>query len=57
MRITWEDDTEVILEFTAKGAAKSTVAVGHQNLPDKSAAEATKRAWSEHLDRLGELLF
>lgn len=56
MRMTWEDDTVVVLEFMSKGTTKSAVAVGHQKLPDKSAAEAMKRAWSEHFDRLGQLL-
>ena len=56
MRITWDDDTVVVFEFTSKGAAKSAVALGHQKLPDKSAAEAMKRAWGEHFDRLGEFL-
>ncbi len=56
MRITWEDDTVVVLEFMSKGAAKSVVALGHQKLRDKPAAEAMKKAWSQHLDRLGEFL-
>ena len=56
MRMTWEDDTVVVLEFMSKGTTKSAVAVGHQKLPDKSAAEAMKRAWSDHFDRLGQLL-
>ena len=56
MRITWEDDTVVVLEFLSKGSAKSVVALGHQKLPSKSAADAMKKTWSEHLDRLGEFL-
>jgi uncharacterized protein YndB with AHSA1/START domain len=56
MRITWEDGTVVVLEFMSKGAAKSVVALAHQKLPDKAAAEAMKKAWSEHFDRLGEFL-
>ncbi len=56
MRMTWDDGTPVQLGFTSKGASKSAVAVAHQKLPDKAAAEAMKRAWSEHFDRLGQLL-
>ena len=56
MRMTWEDGTIVVFEFMSKGNAKSSVAVGHQKLPDKSAAVAVKKAWSEHFDRLGQFL-
>lgn len=56
MRITWDDGTSVELVFLSKGTAKSTVAVQHSKLPDRAAVEATKKSWSEHLDRLGELL-
>lgn len=56
MRVMWADDTVVVFEFTPKGAKKSAVALGHQKLPDRAAAEAMKKAWSERLDRLGEFL-
>lgn len=55
MRLTWEDGTIVVAEFMSKGTAKSAVAVGHEKLPDKAAAEALKKAWSGHFDRLGRL--
>jgi len=56
MRILWEDGTPVVFEFSSKGPKKSTVALGHLNLPNKAAAEAKKKEWSEHLDRLGSVL-
>ena len=56
MRIVCDDNTIVQLGFTAKGPAKSAVAVQHQKLPSKSAADATKQAWAERFDRLGQLL-
>jgi hypothetical protein len=56
MRMTWDDGTPVQLGFTSKGAAKSAVAIAHQKLPDRSSADAMKRVWSEHFDRLGQLL-
>ncbi len=56
IRLTWDDDSVVVLEFTAKGNAKSAVAVGHQKLPDKSAVDSIKKTWSGYFDRLGQLL-
>lgn len=56
MRLKWNDGAPVQGGFTSKGAAKSAVAVEHQNLPDRSAADAMKTTWSEHFDRLGQLL-
>ena len=56
MRLKWDDGAPVQVGFMSKGAAKSAVAVAHQKLPDRSAADAMKRAWSEHFDRLGKLL-
>jgi hypothetical protein len=56
MRLTWEDDTHVEISFTPKGSAKSVVALVHQKLPNKSAADAIKKTWTQHLDRLAEVL-
>jgi len=56
MRLTWEGGTTVQVGFLSKGAAKSSVAVAHQKLPHRSAADAMKKAWSEHFDRLSQLL-
>lgn len=56
MRIRWSDDTPVQVGFLAKGGAKSSVAIQHEKLPGKSAAEEMKKTWSEQFDRLGEFL-
>jgi uncharacterized protein YndB with AHSA1/START domain len=56
MRLAWDDGTIVQLEFTAKGTGKSAVALVHQKLPTRSAADAMKKVWAEHFDRLGEAL-
>jgi hypothetical protein len=56
MRVTWHDGTVAVFEFRSKGSAKSAVAVGHQKLPDKAAADAIKKAWGDYFDRLGKLL-
>jgi uncharacterized protein YndB with AHSA1/START domain len=56
MRINWDDDTRVAIGFMSKGAGKSAVAVQHERLRDKAAADAMKQAWSDHFDRLAQLL-
>jgi len=56
MRITWPDRTTVALWFTARGAGKSQVAVGHLQLPSKEAATRMKQFWAERLEALGEML-
>jgi len=56
MRVKWDDQTTVEIMFTSKADRKSSVALTHQKLPDKSAAEAMKRWWSERLDALAEVL-
>jgi len=56
MRLTWEDGSVVLAGFVSKGAAKSSVAIEHQGLSDRSAADAVKKTWSDAFDRLGDLL-
>lgn len=56
MRVTWDDGSIAVFEFTSKGKAKSSVAVGHLNLPDKPAADALKKTWAGYFDRLGQFL-
>jgi uncharacterized protein YndB with AHSA1/START domain len=56
MRIAWDDGTQVQIGFFAKGDAKSYVAIQHEKLPDKAAADAMKKTWGEYFDRLGEIL-
>jgi uncharacterized protein YndB with AHSA1/START domain len=56
MRVTWEDGTLVQLFFASKGPTKSAVALQHQKLPDRAAAEAVKTIWGRHLSRLAETL-
>jgi uncharacterized protein YndB with AHSA1/START domain len=56
LRMTWEDGTLALFGFTAKGSAKSAVAVQHEKLPDQATATALKKAWGEHFDRLAEIL-
>lgn len=56
MRMAREDGTVALVGFTSKAGARSAVAIEHQGLPDRSASEATKKAWSEAFVRLAELL-
>ena len=56
MRLDWPDGGIVTVGFVAKGASKSTVAVGHSRLPDRETAARLKLEWSARLDALGEEL-
>jgi uncharacterized protein YndB with AHSA1/START domain len=56
LRMTWEGGTLALFGFTAKGGPKSAVAVEHQKLPDRAAAQALKTAWDEYFDRLARIL-
>jgi hypothetical protein len=56
IRVTWDDNTIVVFEFTSKGSAKSAVAVGHEKLSDKAAVNTIKKAWGERFDRLAQFL-
>ena len=56
MRITWEDDTSVVVGFMAKGASKSAVAVQHEKLASKGEVERWKRFWTERLEALNKQL-
>jgi uncharacterized protein YndB with AHSA1/START domain len=56
MRLDWGDGTTVQVAFTAKGEAKSTVAVQHEKLADRDAVDGAKTKWAERFDRLAEML-
>jgi uncharacterized protein YndB with AHSA1/START domain len=56
MRIAWDDGTTIEVGFFSKGEKKSSVALTHQKLPDKAAAEKMKSWWGERLDALGAVL-
>jgi len=56
MRIAWHDDTTVEAIFMSKAPRKSSVAVTHQKLPDKSAVEKLKAFWGDHLATLAEAI-
>jgi hypothetical protein len=56
-RFDWEDGpTRVVVDFTAKGEAKSTVALAHERIPNADDAERRKRFWRERLAELKRVL-
>jgi hypothetical protein len=56
-RFDWlADGSRVVVDFDAKGPAKTTISVQHERLPDAASAEAMKSYWRERLRVLKELL-
>jgi hypothetical protein len=56
MRLGWPDGTIVAVGFTAKGPAKSVVALAHTKLPDRETADRLKQFWTERLDVLAKVI-
>jgi hypothetical protein len=56
VRLQWPDGTIVAVGFTAKGEAKSAVALAHTKLRDRTASEKAKKDWADRLDALAALL-
>ncbi|GAB2487344.1 DUF4287 domain-containing protein [Nocardiopsis aegyptia] len=56
LRADFEGGTRLAFEFTAKGPAKTTVAVEHSRLADADRAAEAKTMWRERLSRLKALL-
>jgi hypothetical protein len=55
-RLHWPDGTIVVVGFTSKGAAKSSLSIQHTRLRDKAALERAKQYWSGRLAALGSML-
>jgi hypothetical protein len=56
MRLQWPDGTLVAVGFTAKGRARSAVALAHTKLRDQTASRTAKEYWTARLDALTSLL-
>jgi hypothetical protein len=56
MRITWPDQTLLVVGFLRTGTGKSQVAVQHGKLPDSDSAARMKRYWTERLSALEDIL-
>jgi len=55
VRITWPDETDVLVWITDKGS-KCSVAVEHGKLPGAEAADLSKAFWKAALDRLNRVV-
>jgi uncharacterized protein YndB with AHSA1/START domain len=56
IRASFDDGTLVQFYLTPKGTTKSAVALQHQKLADKEAADRMKQVWTERLAALAKLL-
>ena len=56
MRVTWPDQTSVVVFFESKGRSKSVVALAHGKLPDDAAAARMRTFWTERLAELAGAL-
>jgi uncharacterized protein YndB with AHSA1/START domain len=56
LRITWSDGTNVDVNLTVKGAAKTVVAVEHAKLAGTKAVAERKAFWKDALARLAAVL-
>jgi len=56
VRLTWNDGTNVEIQFVSKGAAKTQVAVQHGKLPTRADAERVKSQWAARLAALAAWL-
>jgi Domain of unknown function (DUF4287) len=57
IRANWDDgSTRLVIAFTARGEAKSQVALTHERVPDAGTADKLKAFWRERMAALRELL-
>jgi hypothetical protein len=56
MRLQWPDGTLAVVGFVPKGTSKSSVAVVHTKLRDKTASDKAKKYWTDRLDALASVL-
>jgi hypothetical protein len=56
MRMRWEDGTPIEAVFSAKGSAKSQVAISHSKLASRADAARLRVFWSERLAALAVVL-
>jgi hypothetical protein len=56
MRITWPDQTSLVVGFLRTGNGKSQVALQHGKLPDQDSATRMKQYWTERLRDLEGVL-
>jgi uncharacterized protein YndB with AHSA1/START domain len=57
IRANWDDgSTRLVIAFTARGAARSQVALVHERVPDAGTADKLKAFWRERMAALKQLL-
>jgi Domain of unknown function (DUF4287) len=57
IRANWDDgSTRLLIAFTARGPAKSQVAVTHERVPDAGTADKLKTFWRERVAALKQVL-
>jgi hypothetical protein len=57
IRANWDDgSTRLVIAFTARGEAKSQVALTHERVPDAGTADKLKAFWRERMAALKQLL-
>ena len=57
IRANWDDgSTRLVIAFTARGEAKSQVALAHERVPDAGAADKLKAFWRERMAALNQVL-
>lgn len=54
LRLTWEDDSTVVVAFYPKDKAKSQLVAQHGKLKDAKVGARMKKFWADALDRLKE---
>jgi uncharacterized protein YndB with AHSA1/START domain len=56
LRLTWNDETDVVAAFYSKGDGRTQVVAQHGKLKDAKASEKMKKFWAEALTQLKQLL-
>jgi hypothetical protein len=56
IRANWDGSTRLVIAFTARGEAKSQVALTHERVPDAGTADKLKAFWRERMAALRKLL-
>jgi hypothetical protein len=56
IRISWPDETNVAVYFTAKGAEKTQVSIQHNKLPKQSDVNKRKAYWQKQINSLSDYL-
>lgn len=56
IRISWPDETNVVVDFAVKGEAKAQISIQHNKLADKKKVVKWKAYWHSQLSKLDDYL-